>query len=408
MALEVLLVFKNGTEMRVPPEDNDRIGRETFRSLYLETVPGISVHSVVRVEIPPGATVIYSDTFAGWSSLVSVTFPEGLLGIGSGAFKHCTSLLSVAFPKGLRYLSDEAFKECESLTSVFFPWTLRSIGSFAFQKCEKLVSVEIQNPPPSYFFNLYPPESDEENEEDEEYDENVIRLTIESYAFYGCVSLSSVSLPATLERVSFNVFYDCGSLTSLMFPTECLKIHENAIKGCSSLATISVSANLEPIWPLSETRGLNVTDLINPDDPDLIPEYPNMLFVLETSEEDGPTLVHVTPKGRRLVRTLFSSITETRRMVMSRAPITDNITIQVDRVPRLPTTLQLAKIRGEDRSRGLGWDTFRKGAVFYLNVFGRYNIPAPVKEILLSMLYQEFARTGALYDWTVPAAIEGP
>ena len=61
-----------------------------------------------------------------------------------------------------------------------------------------------------------------------------VRQTISQYAFSGCVSLSSLTLPDTLTSLGAYVFSRCEKLTTITLPQGC-QAHRNAFSGCPQL-----------------------------------------------------------------------------------------------------------------------------------------------------------------------------
>ena len=77
------------------------------------------------------------------------------------------------------------------------------------------------------------------------------------YAFYRCISLSTVSFPEC-EYIGYYAFYNCTNLINISFP-ECSYIENYAFASCTSLSTVS--------FPMCSYIGSNAfqrcTNLIN-------------------------------------------------------------------------------------------------------------------------------------------------
>lgn len=68
---------------------------------------------------------------------------------------------------------------------------------------------------------------------------------IESEAFQGCSSLSSISIPNSVKRILYKAFDGCISLTKITIPNSVTNINDYAFHGCSSRKIIKVeSGNL--------------------------------------------------------------------------------------------------------------------------------------------------------------------
>ncbi len=73
--------------------------------------------------------------------------------------------------------------------------------------------------------------------------------SISEYAFWGCGSLTSVNIPASVTSVGKYAFYECSSLTSIAFAesSQLTNIGFNAFSGCSSLTSINIPASMTSI-----------------------------------------------------------------------------------------------------------------------------------------------------------------
>jgi hypothetical protein len=67
---------------------------------------------------------------------------------------------------------------------------------------------------------------------------------IGSYAFYGCKSLNNLYLPDGVTSIGANAFEGCSSLTNLIIPDGVTKLREAAFKGCKSLTNIKLSQSI--------------------------------------------------------------------------------------------------------------------------------------------------------------------
>ena len=73
--------------------------------------------------------------------------------------------------------------------------------------------------------------------EGEEY--SVTSIGVET--FYGCGSLTSITIPEGVTKIGEGAFLDCGSLTSITIPEGVTSIGESAFSYCSSLTSIDVA-----------------------------------------------------------------------------------------------------------------------------------------------------------------------
>lgn len=65
-------------------------------------------------------------------------------------------------------------------------------------------------------------------------------VAIGSYAFYTCIDITSVVLPATITSIGQDAFYLCGSMTSITLPASITSIGVEAFRSCVSLTSITL------------------------------------------------------------------------------------------------------------------------------------------------------------------------
>lgn len=66
---------------------------------------------------------------------------------------------------------------------------------------------------------------------------------IENSAFYGCISLKTVSFSEGLEEIGSGAFQECAALESITLPSTLAELSPLAFSGCTSLRHLTVSAN---------------------------------------------------------------------------------------------------------------------------------------------------------------------
>lgn len=108
------------------------------------------------------------------------------MGFSQQLLVWASNLVVVDIPEGVKRINAGAFYECGSLTTLSFPRTLKSIGDFAFQGCSSLENVD------PLHTNL---------------------KELGEMAFHSCYELKLMTIPDSLQMLSYMVFNKCYMLT---------------------------------------------------------------------------------------------------------------------------------------------------------------------------------------------------
>ena len=237
--------------------------------------------SLTAITLPASVTSIGDWAFEDCSSLTAITLPEDskLTSIENYAFYYCYSLKSITLPEGVTSIGREAFYCCYSLKSITLPEGVTSIGGSAFYDCSSLKTVINYSDLPlqrgSTDYGNVARYADRVINIDEVIDgyafktiEGMHYLTgyigdkteltlptdykganyqIGEYAFNGCISLTTITLPEGVTSIEKSTFQGCSSLTSITIPEGVTSIGERAFEKCSSLTAITIPEGVTSI-----------------------------------------------------------------------------------------------------------------------------------------------------------------
>ncbi|MBQ8164127.1 MAG: leucine-rich repeat domain-containing protein [Clostridia bacterium] len=196
--------------------DKDVVIPSSYEGLPVTAIGGMAFqddYGIYSLVVPSSVTEIEYRAFLYCSNLNSITLPDTLTYIGWQAFASCGYYNNSSnWENGILYIDkyliladrsvwgDVTVKEGtlgiatrgfegakEGLTSVILPDSLKFIGASAFYECTELSYVEFGNS----------------------------LLAIRTYAFKGCTSLKSFTLPASLEFIEYDAFP--ATLASVVF-----------------------------------------------------------------------------------------------------------------------------------------------------------------------------------------------
>lgn len=143
-----------------------------------------------------------------------------------GSFQNFDTLTSVTIPNSVRTINNSAFSGCHSLTGVTIPNSVVAIGYAAFNSCYSIQNVVI----PNSVVNIAPPQG-------QNVDHNGV--------FGNCSALTSCTLSVNMTRIPENMFRNSG-LLSIDIPVNITEIGDEAFYGCSSLSSVTVNALTPP------------------------------------------------------------------------------------------------------------------------------------------------------------------
>ena len=178
------------------------------------------------------------------------TIPTGVEEICSGAFDCCDDLKTIVIPNTVQRIGQEAFGQCDNLEELTIPASVTKIESSAF------------------LYNRYPVHVAAANtaycsEDGVVYSKNKDTLCYagaaagaysipNGVAFIGDTAASgaaitSLTLPASVEKIGDEAFQDCGQLQTLTFLGSIKEIGYSTFSGCHSLNRVTIPEGLKKI-----------------------------------------------------------------------------------------------------------------------------------------------------------------
>lgn len=210
--------------------------------------------ALTSADLGKSLVTISDRAFHNCTALEKITIPDSVEVIGEGAFWGCAklSVVDISEDSSLTTIGREAFSRCEKIASIYLPKNLSVIGYLAFSNCDSLYRIMLS--PENSTFNL-----DDGNIYSEDGTIFVLYAPgkkwpsftikkeikrIESGAFYGCMSLTSVKFEegSQLESIGEGAFYGV-MFTSIAIPSTVKVIEADAIRYCQALKTVTFGEN---------------------------------------------------------------------------------------------------------------------------------------------------------------------
>jgi hypothetical protein len=180
--------------------------------------------NMTSVSIPDTVTDIGENAFSLCTGLSSLTIPGSVATIEEDAFLQCSSLASVSLTNGLASIGVGAFAECTSLAGIAVPASVTNIGLEAFLDCGSLAAIVVD--PQNAFYS---------SASGVLFDKPPATLlaapgaltgkcaipggvtSVETYAFFNCSRITSVTVPASVTNIADYAFYFCTGVSNIFF-----------------------------------------------------------------------------------------------------------------------------------------------------------------------------------------------
>ena len=175
------------------------------------------------------------------TSVTSDGVTYSVTSIGEEAFERCR-VTSVDMSNNITSIGREAFWNCYQLTSITIPANVTSLEG-VFAGCYELTKVEIHSDAlvskdynwlsGGLLYNLF-------GNYVQEFVIGEEVTKIGKCAFWGCTSLTSITIPNSVTTIGSGSFSGCEKLTSITIPSSVTSIEDNPFNACSGLLSIQV------------------------------------------------------------------------------------------------------------------------------------------------------------------------
>lgn len=227
----------------------------------------------VRLPAGAGLKALGDDLFSGCTALRSVTWPTAeVRRIGARAFRSCTALTDTLRLEGIEALGDEAFARCTGLECVVTDAALQCIGDGVFSGCSSLDSLNL----PAGLIQVgteafagvpwyeHQPFTDGVRYvgsvacqlQTDDLGQGTIggtvtlregTLGLAGGLCAGKMSLTHISLPASLRHIGARAFENCVRLAAIRLPEGLQIIGEHAFENCTELSAVNLPASLTEV-----------------------------------------------------------------------------------------------------------------------------------------------------------------
>ena len=249
------------------------IGYQPRFGQYAGTANAFSSSAMTSVVIPNTVTNIDRTAFANCTSLEYIKFPTNLISIGYAAFANCPKLVDIVLPDKVKTIGSYAFGGCTALEHISLPIGVKSIGQGAFgggtsgtsdegyvysaKPCTNLTSITI----PSSVTNIGASAF-----------QDCVGLRsvdvgggeIQGLAFYGCLSLSDVTLGDNVTYIGDYVFGGCTNLIEIVIPDSVTHIGDQAFRNCYNLRRVTLGNGIGSIGSYAFKGCTNLVEIVIP------------------------------------------------------------------------------------------------------------------------------------------------
>ena len=203
---------------------------QDYEDIYHETFPAADVKYIM---IESGVTTVGKNAFFDLDNVVAVSMPNTVTIIKLQAFDWCESLTEVVIPNSVTSLEGYAF--CgTNLRSIHIPASVTDIKHGVFGRCANLTEISVDPNNTEYYSDggvLF------------SYDGWLMQMPagrsgrynvpsgttwLYHYSFFGCESITSVTLPTSITDLGSGAFMDCVGLSEIFFTGDAPSFYDDS------------------------------------------------------------------------------------------------------------------------------------------------------------------------------------
>ena len=211
--------------------------------------PFYNLDNLANLTLGNHLTRIPDYMFEDCDGLGKIVVPSQITAIGNYAFYKCGNLsLDLSGATSLLTIGDYAFQDCENIASITILPNVTSIGEGAFYDVNTYYDLNIEDADTPLTIGDYAFQSllGYEGRTKTLYLGRMLNCSTEadqSAPFYGCGSLTSVTLGSHIRSIADNMFYGCSGLSTLNMTaaTAMTSIGENAFRECDQLGSVTIN-----------------------------------------------------------------------------------------------------------------------------------------------------------------------
>ncbi len=196
-----------------------------------------SVRTLRTIKFNDSLLYIGKRAFSYCNNLTSIELPDSIVYCGEGAFDICEKVEKIKISASMVYLSDYLFSSCKSITTIDIPENIEYIGKSVFKACYKLNTINLPDKYVEIDEDAFADTAYYYNEDNWAYNglylndtiinvnEDISKLVIKEGTKYTADNLCNnmrylkeVSIPSSLKIVGVDAFVRCPSLTSVTIP----------------------------------------------------------------------------------------------------------------------------------------------------------------------------------------------